>query len=213
MAPDLPTLLAGWRHLPAGWSAVTAEGDLADGRGLVALRGRADPPGGTAARQLARRREVAEELAGLEPAYAEAADHAAAAVAEAAAAERRRAELQRLADEADADARRRADDAVAADHRLERVVADAERLTSTLAELDASQGEEVVYWLTGGNDPDAWVTKHPDPDPESKWVVVRCAGCQTVIGHLPVDPFEKEEIVRQIGMIRLARVAVSQSSR
>src|SRR5437588_5592212 len=143
VAPDLHALLAGWRDLPAGWSAVTAEGDLADGRGLVALRGRADPPGGTAARQLARRREVAEELARLEPAHAEAADRAAAAVAEAAAAERRRAELQRLADEADADARRRADDAVAADHRLERVVADAERLTRTLAELDAGQGEEV----------------------------------------------------------------------
>ena len=66
----------------------------------------------------------------------------------------------------------------------------------------ASQGEEVVYWLTGGNDPDAWVTKHPDP--EGKWIVVRCAGCRTVIGHLPIDPFEKEEMVRQIGAIRLS---------
>ena len=66
----------------------------------------------------------------------------------------------------------------------------------------ASQDEEVVYWLTGGNDPDVWVTKHPDP--ASKWVVVRCAGCRTVLGHFPDDPFEKEEMVRQIGAIRLS---------
>jgi chromosome segregation protein len=143
VAPDLHALLAGWRDLPAGWSAVTAEGDLADGRGLVALRGRADPPGGTAARQLARRRDVAEELARLEPAYAGAADRAAAAVAEAAAAERRRAELRRLSDEADAEARGRADDAATAERKLERFATDAERLTKTLAELEADHGEDV----------------------------------------------------------------------
>jgi len=66
----------------------------------------------------------------------------------------------------------------------------------------ASQGEGVVYWLTGGSDPDAWVTQHPDL--ESKRIVVRCAGCQTVIGHLPLDPLEKEEIVKQIMAIRLS---------
>src|SRR5438094_86173 len=74
VAPDLGALLAGWRNLPTGWSAVTVEGDLADGRGLVALRGRADPPGGNAARQGARRRQIAEELTILEPAYVRAAD-------------------------------------------------------------------------------------------------------------------------------------------
>ena len=66
----------------------------------------------------------------------------------------------------------------------------------------ASQGEEVVYWLTGGNDPDAWVIQHSDL--ENKRIVVCCAGCRTVIGHLPVDPFEKEEMVRQITAIRLS---------
>jgi hypothetical protein len=66
----------------------------------------------------------------------------------------------------------------------------------------ASQGEEVVYWLTGGNDPDVWVTQHPDQ--ENKRIVVRCAGCRTVIGHLPVDPFEKEEMAKQIAAIRLS---------
>lgn len=58
VARDLGALLAGWRRLPPGWSAVTAEGDLADARGLVVLRGRADPPGGAAARAHARRREL-----------------------------------------------------------------------------------------------------------------------------------------------------------
>ena len=62
----------------------------------------------------------------------------------------------------------------------------------------ASQGEQVVYWLTGGNDPDAWVTLHPD----GERIVVRCAECQTVIGEQPADPFEKEEMVRQINAIR-----------
>jgi hypothetical protein len=64
----------------------------------------------------------------------------------------------------------------------------------------ASQGEQVVYWLTGGNDPDVWVTLHPD----GKRTVVRCAGCRNVIGELPADPFEKEEMVRQINAIRQA---------
>lgn len=66
----------------------------------------------------------------------------------------------------------------------------------------ASEGEEVVYWLTGGSDPDARVTRHPDL--ENRRMMVRCAGCRTVVGHLPLDPFEKEEMVRQITAIRLA---------
>ena len=66
VARDLDALLAGWRRLPAGWSAVTAEGDLADARGLVVLRGRADPPGGAAARAHARRRELAEAVGDIE---------------------------------------------------------------------------------------------------------------------------------------------------
>ncbi len=66
----------------------------------------------------------------------------------------------------------------------------------------ASQGEQVVYWLTGGNDPDVWVTLRPDPD--GKRTVVCCAGCRSVIGELPAGPFEKEEMVRQINAIRQA---------
>lgn len=64
----------------------------------------------------------------------------------------------------------------------------------------ASQGEQVVYWLTGGNDPDAWVTLHSD----GKRTVVRCAGCHNAIGELPADLFGKEEMVRQINAMRQA---------
>ena len=66
IAPDLATLLQGWRHLPPGWCAVTPEGDLADERGLLVIRGREEASAGEAARQHARRRELAELLAQLE---------------------------------------------------------------------------------------------------------------------------------------------------
>ena len=59
VARDVDALLDGWQGLPPGWSAVTAEGDLADGRGVIVLRGRADPPGGASARAHARRRDLA----------------------------------------------------------------------------------------------------------------------------------------------------------
>jgi chromosome segregation protein len=87
VAPDLGALLAGWRSLPPGWLAVTPRGDLADGRGLVTVRGRADVPGGEAARRHARRRELAEALELLESEQSQAAATAArelAAVGEAA---------------------------------------------------------------------------------------------------------------------------------
>ena len=83
VAPDLAALLRGWRELPAGWCAVTQHGDLADGRGVVAVRGRGDPPGGEAARLHAQRRETAEALQRLEREQAGAADEAARTFAEA----------------------------------------------------------------------------------------------------------------------------------
>ncbi len=78
VAPDLRALLAGWTRLPLGWSAVTAEGDYADVRGVV-LRGRADPPGGVAARTHVRRRELrsAGEALDAESSAAQAEAHAA----------------------------------------------------------------------------------------------------------------------------------------
>ncbi len=66
VAPDLAALLRGWRDLPSGWIAVTPEGDLADERGLVVVRGRQDEGVGEAARLHARRRELAELVATLE---------------------------------------------------------------------------------------------------------------------------------------------------
>jgi chromosome segregation protein len=66
VAPDLATLLAGWRDLPRGWTAVTRDGDLGDERGLVIVRGRQDEAAGEAARQHARRRELAQLVELLE---------------------------------------------------------------------------------------------------------------------------------------------------
>ncbi len=80
VARDLDALLAGWQSLPLGWGAVTASGDLADGRGVVTLRGRADPPGGAAVRAHARRRELAEAVTRIERDLADAQSSAHAAV-------------------------------------------------------------------------------------------------------------------------------------
>jgi chromosome segregation protein len=66
VAPDLPTLLSGWRGLPPGWCAVTQDGDVADERGLVIVRGRQDDAAGEAARQHERRRELAQLMESLE---------------------------------------------------------------------------------------------------------------------------------------------------
>jgi chromosome segregation protein len=56
VAPTLDALLHGWAHLPDGWAAVTLSGDLADARGVITVRGRADggqPTRSRAARQAA----------------------------------------------------------------------------------------------------------------------------------------------------------------
>ncbi len=65
LAADLPALLSGWRRLPAGWTAVTVQGDFADAHGLT-LRGRGDPPGGVAARAHARRLALRDAVRQLE---------------------------------------------------------------------------------------------------------------------------------------------------
>jgi chromosome segregation protein len=66
VARDIDALIDGWRRLPEGWSAVTTEGDLADARGLIVLRGRADPAGGAEVRTHARRRELTAAVASME---------------------------------------------------------------------------------------------------------------------------------------------------
>lgn len=140
VAAGIEQLVRGWRSLPAGWSAVTADGDLADARGLL-LRGRADAPGGAAARAHARRRELAEAIAGVES------DAVAAQAAAHDAAERLRAARDRhVADRDRFDeaervmrrAREELDAAQAAIHRHSERVARAEAelagLTSAAAE-------------------------------------------------------------------------------
>jgi chromosome segregation protein len=102
IAPDLASLLAGWRSLPPGWMAVTARGDLADGRGVVAVRGRADAAGGEAARRHARRRELADALERMEQEQSEATSDAAREMAEVGEAARRVQAAREQLDAADA---------------------------------------------------------------------------------------------------------------
>lgn len=129
LAPDVDHLLRGWRELPAGWSAVTRHGDVADARGIVAVRGRAEPPRAEAARRHQRRRELADAL---EQAEAEGAEATALAAKEhaAVAAAGRRAEVAGIA-LADA---QRAEDAARATHEAR--VADDARLSAHLHELE-----------------------------------------------------------------------------
>ncbi len=131
VAPDLESLLDGWRSLPPGWCAVTEAGDLADGRGILALRGRADPPGGEAARQQARRRDLAGQVEALEDAYAGVADRAAGAVAAAAAAQRRHDEARDVAEGAELAATR-------AQRELDEARARLARSEESIAELSAT---------------------------------------------------------------------------
>ena len=133
VAPDLGSLLAGWRRLPGGWAAVTADGDLADARGVV-LRGRGDPPGGAAARAHARRRELGQAVADLDARFREAQQAAHAATDTL-----REARAEHLAardahDEADRAARVAREARAAADAALQRAGENAGRAT---AELDA----------------------------------------------------------------------------
>lgn len=88
VAPDLASLLDGWRALPAGWCAVTPDGDLADARGLVVVRGRREAQAGEAARQHARQRELAATIEQVDTEHREAGRAAARALAAATAARR-----------------------------------------------------------------------------------------------------------------------------
>jgi chromosome segregation protein len=136
VAPDLGALVAGWQALPAGWCAVTREGDLADGRGLLALRGRADAPGGRAARQAARRRELAAELATLEGHYSVVARQAAQAVARAAAAQRDEAAAREALAAAEQAARRSATELQVAEVSAERAAREVSELSTALEAVE-----------------------------------------------------------------------------
>jgi chromosome segregation protein len=136
VARDLDALLAGWRGLPAGWSAVTREGDFADARGIVVLHGRADPPGGAAARAHARRRELRATIERLETEATTSQDAAHRAT------ERlRRARDAHIAagerhDGAERTARRAREELDAAEGRVSRLEAQVRQLDVEVAELD-----------------------------------------------------------------------------
>jgi chromosome segregation protein len=132
-ARDVDALIDGWQRLPPGWSAVTAEGDLADGRGVIVLRGRADPPGGASARAHARRRDLASAVGRMD-------DEARTAQADAhASTERLRAArdahlaAREASEEADAGLRRVRAELDSAETTLARL---AERLVQLEAELE-----------------------------------------------------------------------------
>ena len=130
VARDVGALLEGWQRLPAGWSAVTPEGDLADGRGVIVLRGRADPPGGASARAHARRRDLAAAVGRMEAESRAAQADAHATTERLRTARDAHLAAREAADEADATVRRLRAEVAAADDALS-------RLTERLAQLDA----------------------------------------------------------------------------
>ena len=137
VAADLRSLLAGWRRLPAGWAAVTIEGDLADAGGVV-LRGRADPPGGAAARAHARRRELGRAVVELEARFREAQEAAHLAAEALRAARAAHLAAQDAHDEAERAARIAREARVAAEASSERTETELERLEAELTDLRAS---------------------------------------------------------------------------
>jgi chromosome segregation protein len=133
VARDLDALLAGWSRLPAGWSAVTTAGDLADARGVVVLRGRADPPGGAAVRAHARRRELSTAVEAMERDAATAQSRAHAASGRLRAARDAHLRARDEHDRLERAAQRAVEDLEAADAAYARLE---QRLTALTAELE-----------------------------------------------------------------------------
>ncbi|HEX6129947.1 MAG TPA: chromosome segregation protein SMC, partial [Candidatus Limnocylindria bacterium] len=154
VAPDLAALLAGWRSLPPGWQAVTPRGDVADGRGLISVRGRADSGGGESARRHARRRELAEALEAMERQQEEATTLAAREMAELAEASRRADEARHAADLAEAELRRAAAALQEIELRHARATSSESSLAGELAALPEHE-EAVPEAGTTANAPEA----------------------------------------------------------
>ena len=60
------------------------------------------------------------------------------------------------------------------------------------------EGEEVVRWITGGNQPDLHVTFHHEGD----CIVVRCASCQETLGSMSRD--DKDDQAQALDRMRLS---------
>jgi chromosome segregation protein len=144
LAPDVESLLAGWRGLPPGWQAVTPSGDLADGRGLLVLRGRADSTSSEAARRHGRRRELAQALEALEAEQEQSASDAARAMAGVAEAGRAlevaRTRLE-VAERAERDASTTLE---ALEVRARRAAELDAQLVAELAQLEAEEGQSPI---------------------------------------------------------------------
>jgi chromosome segregation protein len=139
LAPSLEALLAGWRRLPPGWCAVTLEGDLADARGVLVLRGRADPPGGSGARDHLRRRELAELVARIDAERAEASEDGHEAVRRLRSARDRHLAARAAHDAAEGALRRARADADAAEAHASRAAEAVGRLEAELRSLPAQR--------------------------------------------------------------------------
>jgi chromosome segregation protein len=144
LAPDLATLLNGWRGLPPGWCAVTADGDLADARGLVIVRGRQDQAAGEAARQHERRRELAQLVESLEVEQAQAGEAAGQALVASTRAGRARDDALALRSDAGQRTSRAQADLTRADEVLQRARQDERALAAELddARTVAASGTE-----------------------------------------------------------------------
>jgi chromosome segregation protein len=143
VAPDVERLLAGWRTLPEGWLAVTADGDLADGRGLLVIRGRAERGVSQAARRHARRRELAELLEGVEAEQEAAAAEAGRAMADVSAAGRELEAARAARERAEAAEREAVERAAAIELRATRLSGRVAAIGRELAELPTAVQETV----------------------------------------------------------------------
>jgi chromosome segregation protein len=139
LAPDLETLLAGWRSLPDGWLAVTTSGDLADARGLLVIHGRGDPTVSEAARRHGRRRELAGALDALEAEQAQAAAEAARAMALVSEAARRLESVRTQREAGERREREAAEQLEGVQIRVRRAAAAERRLTEELSTVAAQE--------------------------------------------------------------------------
>jgi chromosome segregation protein len=139
LAPTVEALLAGWRSLPDGWMAVTPGGDLADARGLLVVRGRADPALSEAARRHGRRRELAGAWDALEAEQAQAAADAARAMAAVSEAARRLEAVRTQREAGERSERESAEQLEAVQVRVRRAAAAEQRLSEELKVVAAQQ--------------------------------------------------------------------------
>ena len=139
LLPDVETLLGAWRHLPAGWLAVTPAGDMADSRGLLVLRGRAESNGSAAAQRHGRRRELAQALEAIDQEQSAAATEAARAMAAVTEAGRRLEDARRSREAGDRDERAVAAALEAAELTTERAEAAESRIVEELAAIHAAE--------------------------------------------------------------------------